>query len=178
MRRPSMQGWPEPKTAERLGDMIIRCFPRRLLRQKGKKETCEHLLTFIEKSFLDVHSMYCAHSRSSRIPEIGWVLVSMDGFQIVGWILNSQGCNNIRILDCWIPKLRISKVTALTVNASFLYLRPNNFPMWSLTVTVALFLLTTVWACSLLLLLVVGCPLGDTKILELDVELVEAWAEK
>lgn len=94
-----MQGWPEPKTAERLGDMIIRCFPRRFLRQKGKKETCEHLLTFIEKSFLDVHSMYCALSRSSRIPDFGCVLVSMDGFQIVGWILNSQGCNNIRILS-------------------------------------------------------------------------------
>ena len=118
--------------------------------------------------------MYCAHSRSSRIPDFSLVLVSMDGFQIVGWILNSQGCNNIRILDCWIPKLRISKVTALTANASFLYLGPNNFPMCSLTVTVALFLLTTVWACSLLLLLVAGCPLGDTKILELDVELVEA----
>lgn len=100
--------------------------------------------------------------------------ISMDGFQIAGWILNSQGCNNIRILDCWIPNLRISKVTALTANASFLYLRPNNFPMCSLTVTVALFLLTTLWACSLLLLLVAGCPLGDTKILELDVELVEA----
>lgn len=79
-----MQGWPEPKTAERLGDMIIRCFPRRLLRQKGKKEACEHLLTFIEKSFLDVHSMYCAHSRSGRIPDFSWVP------DFYGWIPNCR----------------------------------------------------------------------------------------